>query len=144
MKKIIALTIIAFAIFFAFQIQNPLQNPPIIEWRPPVTQNIEPQIEQPVKQGIPTAQTKPIGGIIEPQKEKITILNKEYTLAGYNTLKTDIISKMANRKIILPQQSDFQKWIEIAKKECPKMVLTDITEVNLVDRINSYIQNGCK
>jgi len=114
------------------------------------TQIIEKQptiIDQPVtiEQSEQYAIEKPIGGIdLEPLEQKITILDKQYTATEYDVLKTDVIAKMANRKTIKLTMDDYQKWIEITKNECSSYRLTNVDQDNLVDRINAYIQNGCK
>ena len=114
------------------------------------TQIIEKQptiIDQPVtiEQSEQYAIEKPIGGIdLEPLEQKITILDKQYTATEYDVLKTDIMAKMTNTKKVPIQQKEKLQWIEIVKNECPSYRLTNVDQDNLVDRINTYIQNGCK
>lgn len=79
-----------------------------------------------------------LGGLIKPEPIIATISGIELNQVQYDSLKTGLKTKIANRNKILPINSDVQKWVEVMNLELKKCILTNvsITEKNIVDIIN--------
>lgn len=79
--------------------------------------------------------------IIQP--ESISIYGKTLNLAEYATLKTNIIAKIKNRTKVKPTYKESNQWVEILNRECKNIQLQNVTENNLIDKLNIYLENNC-
>ena len=70
-----------------------------------------------------------------------------FTQHEYNILKPELVSVMKNRHSKKPTFDQVQMWFDMVKREgaqCgTRIIMTDATEENVVDKINEFIELNC-
>ena len=71
--------------------------------------------------------------------QKITLGAAQFTPAEYSALRTNVSFAVKNMKVAPLTQEQVKLWFEIANKEVSKCRLKNVTEKNLIGKINDCV-----
>src|SRR3990167_7359355 len=71
--------------------------------------------------------------------QKITLGAAQFTPAEYSALRTNVSFAVKNMKAAPLTQEQVKLWFEIANKEVPKCQLKNVTDKNIISKINDCV-----